>query len=203
MTLIKNCAPFVPYIAVLLGLYVFKNAWLTLALYHAGIILILAHEKQLGHIHTLFKGGTIPMGILLSGFGLIAGLLFYFLWPTLGLQETLSNNMTSFQLTGISFYAWTLYFFLVNPFFEEIFWRGYLGSEKKWPVLNDFLFAGYHVLVLLFFIPLLWTIIAFVALSITSWFWRLVQNRYGGLLLPTISHLAGDLSVMAVCIGHM
>lgn len=30
-----------PYIAVILGLYIFHNAWLCIGLYHAGMILVL------------------------------------------------------------------------------------------------------------------------------------------------------------------
>ena len=47
--------------------------------------------------------------------------------------------------------SWLLfiaYFSLVNPFIEEYFWRGVLGSNTKKFYIGDLVYAGYHALVL-------------------------------------------------------
>ncbi len=47
--------------------------------------------------------------------------------------------------------SWPLfiaYFSLVNPFFEEYFWRGVLGSNSKKLYIGDAAYAGYHILIL-------------------------------------------------------
>jgi membrane protease YdiL (CAAX protease family) len=203
MMLLKKLAPLLPYVAVLIGLYLFHSAWIVLIIYHGGIILLLQKEKQWKTVQQLFKGWITRWGLLLIVLGLLAGVSFQILWPILGLQETLSKNMIAFHLEGWSFFLWTAYFFLMNPFFEEAFWRGYLGNNASNVVANDFWFAGYHVLVLLFFIPALWCLIAFFCLAATAWLWRRIVTKSGGLLMPTLSHLAADVSVMAVAGVHL
>jgi membrane protease YdiL (CAAX protease family) len=203
MSIIKKIAPLAPYVGILTGLYILKNAWIALLLYHALIILVLYSEKELSQTLRLLKGGSILSAILISLFGLSAGLLLYFLWPFLGLQETLKNGLTLLGLSGPSFYIWSLYFFLINPFFEEAFWRGYLGTNSKKISSNDVLFSAYHALVLILFMPASWTILAFCCIILASWLWRQVVRKYKGLLLPVLSHLSADISVMAICAIHL
>lgn len=197
--LIKKLAPLTPYIGIIAGLYILKSAWLALLFYHILILIILYSEKELAQFLRLFKGGNFPSASLISLFGFGTGLLLYILWPSLGLQETLDRGLALLGLSGVSFYIWSLYFFLINPFFEEAFWRGYLGTSKQSITLNDAFFAGYHVLVLVLFIPASWTILAFCCITLASWLWRQAVKKYHGLLLPVLSHLSADISIMAVC----
>ncbi len=46
-----------PYLAVVVGLYIFRNAWLCcIGLYHAGIILILFLARRQGLVRNLLVG---------------------------------------------------------------------------------------------------------------------------------------------------
>ena len=63
---------------------------------------------------------------------------------------------------------------------------------------NDFLFAGYHLLVLVLFLEWIWILPALGVLLAAGWFWRQLRRRQGGLLLPVVSHMAADGGIMGV-----
>jgi hypothetical protein len=88
------------------------------------------------------------------------------------------------------------YYVLLNPFLEEYYWRGFLGSSAKRPVLNDFLFAGYHLIVLARTLDLIWLVVVFLCLCGAAWFWRQISRITGGLLAAYISHMAADITVI-------
>jgi hypothetical protein len=57
-------------------------------------------------------------------------------------------------------------------------------------------FGGYHVLVLAYFIPWSWGLLVAALLVLVAWVWRTVATRLGGLLIPALTHLAADASVI-------
>jgi len=91
-----------------------------------------------------------------------------------------------------------VYFTFVNPFVEEYFWRGYLGSKTKSLHTTDFLYAGYHALVLINKVQTGSIIFSLGVLVLASWFWRQIAREDGGLLAPVLGHMAADLTIMAV-----
>ena len=84
----------------------------------------------------------------------------------------------------------------MNPWFEESFWRGMFGENNKELIWTDLVFVGYHMLVLALFITWYWLPLVFIALTLVGWFWRKLSSEYNGLLLPTVSHVAADASIM-------
>jgi membrane protease YdiL (CAAX protease family) len=188
----------VPYVAMVIGLYIFKSGWIAFILYHLLILGFLIYSKKLSSWKNMFKGFNLGFAFGAILFGLMGGIILYFLSPYAGVESKLTPVLTSLGLTGGIWMAFVIYHFLINSWFEEFFWRDYLGSDKKGFVFSDFVFAGYHLLVLALFLSWPWWILSFAILSFAAWFWRHLRRKYNGLLMPILSHIAADASIMLV-----
>ncbi|MDX2472595.1 MAG: CPBP family glutamic-type intramembrane protease [Candidatus Krumholzibacteria bacterium] len=189
--------PLIPYVAMLIGLHLLGSAWISFLIYH-GLVLV-AVWRETGLRRDLLRGWHKLVGLGAIGFGVGGGVLIYTLAPYAGINADLINPaIGKLGLAGTGWLLFVIYHTLVNPWFEEILWRGKLGHDGLKPVWGDVLFAGYHVLVLMLFLEWLWILLAFVVLVAAGWFWRQLRRRHEGLLLPVISHLAADGSIMAV-----
>lgn len=189
----------IPYLAMILGLHIFQSAWMAFAVYHGLILVFLLGKKDKGLWKELLQGWDGKLGLGAVVFGLGGGVVLYVLSPMAGINKPMTQPILS--LLGLQGKWWLLFVFyhsLVNPWFEEILWRGKLGNKSARPILNDFLFAGYHLLVLVLFLDWIWMVLAMVLLSLAGWLWRQMRRRHNGLLLPVISHMAADTSIMAV-----
>lgn len=188
-----------PYAAVLLGLYVLRNAWATILLYHAGMLALLRLGGQGGLLRAARQGWSAPAAVV-AGIVCAAGsFLLAPLWGTISREQVdLAEALTSLHLSGFSWWVFAAYYVTVHPVLEEIFWRGYLTRAHRSPVVSDVAFAGYHVLVLCLFIKLPWVLVSFGVLWFASWSWRRLTARYSGLGVAIASHAAADLSVIAV-----
>lgn len=196
MTL-AHAAYLIPYLAMLVGLHVLGNAWLSFLIYHGLVLVAVGRRSELWR--DLIRGGTFKLGAAAVVFGVLGGVVLRLLAPAAGVDAQLITP--ALQKLGLSGTGWLLfvgYHALINPWFEEILWRGKLGSDAPTPVAGDALFAGYHVLVLMLFLAWIWIALAFVLLVFAAWFWRQLRRRQGGLLLPVLSHLAADASIMGV-----
>lgn len=209
----------VPYATVPVGLHVFSSGWAAMGLYHAAMVIVALWVggdpgwfRRLAH--RLGSGWNLPM----AGVGLTlclgSGVALYFLWPLLerlagasGAAAALGTQLDRLALTGGSWLAFMAYYTLVNPILEEAYWRGVLGSEDSKPTLSDVCFGGYHVLVLAVLLPgraaVAWTLAIAMGISLmgAGWIWRQIARRHGGLLIPVLTHLAADLSVITA--GHL
>ncbi len=180
------------------GLYVFHNAWVALIGYHLAMGLILLFSRDTSDFKGLFRAWRLPILPVSGVVGACAGLLLLGVWSVVGLDGNGGQLARSLGLSGTTWPAFVAYFVIANPWIEEFFWRGYLGSGDRRPVLNDVLFSGYHILVAATILSPAWLAALFVVLTLAAWFWRQV-DRLGGSLLPSIvSHLAADLTVMLV-----
>ncbi|MFH1916482.1 MAG: CPBP family glutamic-type intramembrane protease [Nanoarchaeota archaeon] len=188
---LKYLAYLLPFIAVYFGLYLVKNAWVTTLIYHAGMLIILTNT---GLGKRLIHGWHKKWALALIGGGLLVGIIFWILTPIIA-PPSISTNISSLGLTGISLIVWAVYFSLVNPFFEEAFWRGYLLSDKKGIAGSDIFFAGYHVFVLILFIPVYWAILEFVILLSAAVLFRQCAIKTNGLVVPLLAHLTADIVV--------
>jgi len=188
----------VPYIAVLIGLYLFKNAWIAIGLYHLGIALFVIYADK-GIIRKVFAGWKpVPAfaGITAS---VIVFAIIYFLWEHVKLEGmSLGDKLAGLGLYGTSWIIFMVYFSTAQPLLEELFWRGYLERNHKFLSWAELAFAGYHILVLAIFIKPFWLIIAFIVLIAAAYLWRLVGCRFKGLAIPLLSHITADICIMAV-----
>ena len=193
---IKLFRSFIPYLAVGLGLLVFHNAWVAILTYHAGIAAVVLLSKTRLPFRQIIRVTNYKLLILSIIFGASGGVLLYLLWPMLSVPPDVNTYMRSIGLTASVWPYFMAYYVLVNPVFEEYYWRGYLGSSMKRPMLNDFLFAGYHLIVLAGKMGELWLVVVFLVLCGAAWYWRQISRFTGGLLVATLSHMAADITVI-------
>jgi membrane protease YdiL (CAAX protease family) len=189
----------IPYLSMILGLHVFKSAWLAFAFYHGLVLAVLLLTGGQRIVVRLFKGWNWKVALGSALFGLLGGIVLFTLAPLAGVNaERITPALSLLGLSGTSWLLFVLYHSLVNPWFEEALWRGTLGSEKKTLVLNDVLFSLYHVLVLILFLEWQWILLSALLLTLAAWLWRQLARKYKGLIIPVISHACADASIMFV-----
>ncbi|MDF7825857.1 hypothetical protein P4B35_17640 [Pontiellaceae bacterium B12227] len=197
----KLWAALIPYFAVLLGMKTFHNAWVTILLYHAGILLFLFWRKPSDGWKTVWGGLRTPLLIPGAVVCAMAAPVIYFMWPFFQSSENiLPEWLAKYGLTGWSWFLLIPYFSIIHPVLEEIHWRGIAPDRVKGLCWQDLLFAGYHVLVLheLLFWP--WLFLVFGVLAGSSFFWRWAADKFGGYGLPVLTHAAADAGVVVgVC----
>ncbi len=183
----------VPHVALIIGLYIFHNAWIALAI-EAAILSV--------GLWSAYHKGWRPLwgrlGFRLTPFvalHLLAGPLLLFLWrgqDPAALKELLAS-------VGVGPGAFPLLIVLHSvavPVVEELFWRGVLYRSGRGLVWPDVLFALYHVLVLILFLPLILFCPALIVLAGAAWFWRQEVQRSGGIAPAVLLHAASDLSLL-------
>lgn len=187
-----------PYLAVWLGLYIFHSGWIAIFLYHAVIIALVTMAKAWPG-REAFRTNTPMWKIALFGLaGCSAGVLVYFLWPFLNFSSSLGEVLLRWGLTPNAWPFFIAYSALVNPWLEEIYWRGWLGSAAKRLILHDFIFGGFHLVVLAPFLSLFWLTIALLALTFSGWIWRQVDRVEKSMLATSLFHMAADVSILLV-----
>ena len=194
----KWIAPALAYLAVGLGLFQFRNAWAALLGFHVAMTVSLLIAKPDISIAILFKSTKIRwsiLSILLCG---SSGITLYFLWDYFGVANDLPAQLESLGLNSSTWFPFIAYFVLVNPFIEEYFWRGYLGNKTKSLHTSDFLYAGFHALVLVNRVQTGAIIFGLSVLVFAGWLWRQIARQGGGLLAPVLGHMAADLTILVV-----
>jgi hypothetical protein len=195
----KWITPILPYLAVWAGLYLFKDAWFALIGFHVAILLVLLIVRPNVPINILFKS-KFPqwalINVLICG---ASGIGLFFLWDLFGIVPDLPAQLSSMGLNSpVSWFAFISYFSLANPFIEEYFWRGVLGSNSKIFYIGDLVYAGYHVLVLWGKVPPLLLLFALITLTSAGWFWRQTSREDDGLLAAVLGHMVADFSILMV-----
>lgn len=192
---VKWAALTVPYLAVAIGLHWLGSVWITLLLYHSGMLAVLIATRF--DWRELARGWQRVPGIMMLLVCATAGLLLVlfsgWLFPDIGLGRI---RIDSLGIGGSAWIPFLIYYILATPVLEEAFWRGTLGRTRKWFDVVDLIFAGYHVGVLILFVPPVAIILSFFSLWGAAMLWRLVRHRLGGLLVPVLTHFVADLSIM-------
>ncbi len=193
---IKKIAYLVPFVAVSIGLLIANNAWMAIILYHLGIGVFLILGKQGYRARELIMGGKLLPILLAIISGLATGVILLASANSIGLPNNLAALLARQGLQG---WGWTLfipYYSIVNPFLEEYYWRGYLAESTKGITLSDICYAGYHPIVLSRYLSWPLLILEFLILLGVAWAWRQIAQRYAGLIIPVLMHLAADLSLI-------
>jgi membrane protease YdiL (CAAX protease family) len=192
----KWLTPILPYLAVGFGLFWFQNAWVALLGFHFAIIISLLLAKANIPVKNLFESSDtrwLVLSIVLSG---SSGFSLYFLRSYFGVANDLPVQLERLGLTRSNWIGFITYFVFVNPLIEEYFWRGFLGSPTRGFSLSDFLYAGFHALVLVGKVQIGSIIYSLIVLILAGWFWRQIAREDKGLLAPVLGHLAADLTIL-------
>ena len=192
----KWIAPLSAYLAVGIGLFIFQSAWGALIGFHVAIIVSLLVAKPDIPVSILFKSKNIKwilLSILLCG---SSGVVLYFRWESFGFANDFAEQVKTLGLNASNWTAFIAYFSLVNPFVEEYFWRGYLGSKTKSLHISDFVYAGFHVLILFSKVQSGSIIFGLCMLVLAGWFWRQVLREDDCLLAPALGHMAADFTIL-------
>jgi len=192
----KWIVPALAYLAVGLGIFRFHNAWGALAGFHAAIILSLLIARPNISVSTLLKSTKIKwiaLSVLLCG---SSGIALYFLWDQFGFAPDLPSQIEALGLTSSTWIPFIAYFSLVNPFVEETFWRGYLGDGTKRVHASDFVYSGFHALIMIGKVRVDAILFGLSMLVLAGWFWRQIAREDGGLLAPVLGHIAADFTIL-------
>lgn len=138
----------VPYLTVAAGLYLFHSAWAALLGYHVGILLVFALTGSWRRLERFKPSGSGDWALGLALPSLLAGLWVYTRWASLDTRHLAPVFLASLGLNGDSWPWFIAYFALINPWLEELYWRGLLGSPSPLPVPDDAWFSAYHLLIL-------------------------------------------------------
>ncbi len=185
-----------PYLAVGLGLFWFRNGWAALLGFHIAIALALWLARSQIPVQTLFKSNDIrwvALSIILSG---SVGIFLYLFWSGFGVTSDFPTHVEVLGLNSSNWAAFIAYFSLVNPCMEEYFWRGYLGSATKGLHLSDFVYAGFHGMILAGSVSVISILCSLTILVLAGWFWRQLARENGGLLAPVLGHMAADFTIL-------
>ena len=192
----KWIAPVFVYIAVAVGLFMFRTAWSSLLAFHIAIIISLLIAKPNIPLSILITGKDIKwilLSVLLCG---SSGITLYLLWDRFGIANDLAVHVKAIGLNASMWIPFIIYFTLVNPFVEEYFWRGYLGSKTTNFYPSDFFYAGFHGLILLNKVPVSMIIYSLALLVLAGWFWRQIARANGGLIAAVLGHMAADFTIL-------
>jgi hypothetical protein len=142
----------------------------------------------------------IPLSVILCG---SSGLTLYLLWNYFGFAADLPTQVESLGLDRANWAPFVAYFALVNPWIEEYFWRGYLGSDTTGPYTSDFLYSGFHGLILIDKVQTASILFGLTVLVLAGWFWRQIARKDQGLLAPVLGHMAADLAILLAVYSRM
>lgn len=199
----KWIAPTLAYLAIGIGLFVFHSAWGALLGFHFAILISLSIARPDIPIALLFKSTNVMwtlVSLLLCG---SSGITLYYAWGVFRFAPDFSAQVATWGLNKHNWIPFITYFSLVNPFMEEYFWRGYLGSDVKTLHSTDLIFAGYHIMLLINKLHVLTIIYAVGLLIAASWLWRQVKCEDQGLLAAVIGHMAADLTILLAVYLHI
>ena len=118
------------------------------------------------------------------------------LWDVFGVANDLPAQLKSIGLNSSSWPVFIAYFSLVNPFIEEYFWRGVLGDALKKITVGDFIYAGYHAIVLWGRLNPFSIVFAVIILAAAGWLLRQITREDDGLLAAVLGHMAADFSIL-------
>ena len=193
----KICGAVSPYLAVVLGVFYFKNGFLAVLLYHLILLICIIGINRAKALKLIKSGFNWHIGPLICLGGLLPGVIIFFLWPIAKLESVdLAQLMESVNLTHTSFAIFALYACFVNPFLEESFWRGCFKPGSWIPSYIDALFAGYHAILLIPVVKLTFVLLSFVTLMFVGWIFRNIYRLTSGLAIPLLTHIVADIAIL-------
>jgi len=199
----KWIAPTLAYLAVGIGLFLFHSAWGALVGFHVAIIISLLIARPNIPVTVLFKSTNLKwtiLSVLLCG---SSGISLYFLWDTFRFANDLPAQVAALGLNSSNWLTFIAYFAIVNPFVEEYFWRGFFGNPTKSLYVYDFIYSGFHALILIGKVHTYSIIFGLSVLVFAGWLWRQIAREDHGLLAAVLGHMVADFTILMAVYLHM
>jgi hypothetical protein len=191
-------AALTPYVSCTLGIHVIHSAWGALLLYHAAIGAVVFRRGLKSACTEACRGWSTFWGLGLALICLTNGGVLLLLWRFMARNPgDLSAQLARLGLAQGSWWLFSAWYVLVHPILEELFWRCTLTSGRSGPAFPDLVFAGYHSIVLIAFMPWFWVLPVVLLLAGMGWGWRALVGRLGGPAVPIASHACAGLGTIA------
>ncbi len=198
------------WLLVAIGIHYFKSIWVTIALFHMGILTSLWLHRGVVRPGVLLKGWHTGWMVVNAAIALFVGAVICFAWDTLGIDRSALKTLGF----GAGKWGLLIYFSTVNPVLEELFWRALppwvspapAGDRKPrtpWLSPSDIAFAGYHVIVVSGFAGYRFCLVTFAGLLCGAVIWRRLYHTLGGLSVPLVAHGLIDLVLIESAIIHV
>ncbi len=200
-----------PCLAIWIGLYQIKSAAWTFLLYHG---LCLTPAIWWGR-HLWLKTLTVPKWkhcALLVVAAIIFSLITLATYELIG-KHLLSNSeaMELLKRQGFSkqmFWPLSVYAIVVNPIFEELFWRGVVLNElekHKTPLKNfaliwsSFTYALFHYLIFRMVLFPVWAEVGTIMLAVYGAILALLYRKTNSIIFAALAHgLLTDLACIVL-----
>ncbi|PZE21032.1 CPBP family intramembrane metalloprotease [Paenibacillus xerothermodurans] len=146
-------------------------------------------------------------------YGVIAGIIFMFvITGTLSLlqeqffdQDELRALLLEWHFSGAYVIALATVLIVINPFLEEIYWRGYMLSKlrRTMGIMNAILITSicyslYHLFLLVPMFHWPFNVLAVIPVFIAGVFWGWLRHKSDSLLGSIVSHILADVGIMLV-----
>ncbi len=187
-------AMLVPWAAVLAFWVGLRSAWATIVSYHA--LMLLFSWRRLPYSLKGWHRGQFLLHALPC---LAAGPLTYVLLPVIT-KLPVAFWLSRHGLEGASLLLMVPWYGLVHPFIEQAHW-GRLRAIPGNGIPAAVMFAGYHGLVLQSLMKPLWVAVCVVVLFGTSFAWRRIERRAGGLLVPALTQVLADAGMILAALA--
>ena len=201
----------VPCVAIWLGLYQIKSAAWTFALYH-GICLVPAITWGRSLWRPTFLSPSLKefTALLLASFIFccIAVCLYELIGPKLLCNEHVLELLRQQGFSKDLFWPLSFYAIVVNPLFEELFWRGVVLNEldkvripfKHFGITwSSISYAVFHYLIFRLVLFPVWAELGTLLLAIYGAMLALLYRKTGSVLTTAIAHgLLTDMAAIAL-----
>lgn len=190
-------AALTPYVSSALGIHLLHSAWAALLVYHAAIAAVVVRRGLKATWGEARRGWSTPWGLVLALVCLSNGGALVLLWRFVARDPgDLSGQLARLGLAHGLWWLFGAWYILVHPILEELFWRCTLTSARSGPALPDLVFAGYHSIVLIAFMPWYWVLPVVLLLTGMGCAWRAMVRRLGGPAVPIVSHACAGLGTI-------
>ncbi|MBA3855645.1 MAG: hypothetical protein C0507_01930 [Cyanobacteria bacterium PR.3.49] len=208
------CMMILPYSIIWLGMNVFKSAVWSLALYHIFCLLpgIVFYWSSIAK--TLKPPGYLQLlGLALASVAFsFVSLFTYEHFGDLVLSSP--HTMELLKTVGYSkevFCPISIYIVIVNPFLEELFWRGFVMTKldqlcPDFPhcgiIWSSFAYGAFHYPIMQLVLYPGWAEFGTVLLMLYGAFLAVLYRRTGNVLMPVLAHaLLTDLSAVLLMLS--
>ena len=186
-----------PYLAILIGIFGFRSAWVAVGLYYCGAIFLISRRIGKRSLDLMCSGWSWKWVVVSIGFATAIFIGALILWDQVQrVDVSLGELFNRYGLWGNNGILFCVLAVLFNPAIEELFWRGCFESNPHRLAKEDLLFAGYHVLVLWMVARWYWVFLFFAGLAFFGWIMRYLKHSLRGLGIVCFFHTMADLAII-------